>query len=241
MARDRPPLHRTQPAARPEAAAHAHLRFIRDTMARTGTFTAVPGWGGVAMGATAIAAAILASLQPTVASWLSVWAAEALVGFLVGAWTVVMKARRSSSPVLSGQGRKFFLGLLPAVLVGVALTLAVYGYESAYSGAVRGATAISGANEYGVHLGTYDPSTMPVSRALSLHLLPGMWLLCYGAGVAAAGTFSVRLVPMMGTAFMLLGALALLAPAAWGNAFLGIGFGGLHLVFGTLIARRHGG
>ena len=222
MRQDRPPLRRSQPAARPEAAAHAHLRFIRETMARTGTFTAVPGWGGVVMGATALAAAVLASQQPTVSAWLSVWAAEALVGFAVGAWAVVLKARRSSSPVLSGQGRKFFLGLLPAVLVGVALTLAIYGFEVS--------------PEAG-----YDPRTVPVGGSLSLHLLPGVWLLCYGAGVAAAGTFSVRLVPMMGTAFLLLGALALIAPAAWGNGFLALGFGGLHVAFGALIARRHGG
>ena len=191
-------------------------------MARTGTFTAVPGWGGVAMGATAISAAILANTQGTVSSWLTVWAAEALVGFAIGAWATFIKAKRSASPVLSGQGRKFFLGLLPAVLVGAALTLAVYGFE------VEPASG-------------YDPSAIPLSRSISLHLLPGLWLLCYGAGVAAAGTFSVRLVPMMGTAFMLLGALALLAPAAWGNTFLALGFGGLHLVFGALIARKHGG
>ncbi len=129
MRQDRAPLRRAQPAARPEAAAHAHLRFIRETMARTGTFTAVPGWGGAAMGATAIVAAYIAHQQPTVSLWLTVWAAEALVGFAIGAWATAIKARKSSAPVLSGQGRKFFLGLLPAVLAGVALTLAVYGFE----------------------------------------------------------------------------------------------------------------
>ena len=72
-------------------------------------------------------------------------------------------------------------------------------------------------------------------------LLPGVWLLLYGVAVVGAGLYSVRLFPIMGVCFMGLGAIALFAPPAWGDGFMGLGFGGLHLLFGFLIARRHGG
>jgi hypothetical protein len=72
-------------------------------------------------------------------------------------------------------------------------------------------------------------------------LLPGVWMLLYGIGVVAAGTFSVRIVPVMGVAFMLVGTVALFAPADMATEYMAAGFGGLHLLFGTLIARRHGG
>ena len=71
--------------------------------------------------------------------------------------------------------------------------------------------------------------------------MPGTWLLLYGIAIATGGAFSVSIVPVMGYSFMAAGALALFAPAAWANAVLAAGFGLLHVVFGFLIARRHGG
>ena len=74
-----------------------------------------------------------------------------------------------------------------------------------------------------------------------ISLLPGIWMLLYGVAVIAAGTFSVRIVPVMGLAFMMVGTVALFAPPSWSAISMAAGFGALHLAFGFLIARRHGG
>jgi hypothetical protein len=72
-------------------------------------------------------------------------------------------------------------------------------------------------------------------------LLPGVWLLLYGTGVVTAGAFSVRIVPVMGLCFMAMGTVTLLSPLAWGNYLMALGFGGLHIIFGIIIARKYGG
>lgn len=180
-----------------------NLRYIRQTMERAGTFTAVSGWGEVVIGCTAIVAALVAS-RLSGSGWVITWLVEAVFAAGVAILFMAAKARAAGMPLLTGPVRKLVLSFSPPMLVGVLLT-AVF-----------------------------------VSRGLE-SLLPGSWMLLYGTGVVTAGTYSVSIVPVMGTAFMLLGAWTLLAPASWATALLVAGFGGLHIIFGTLIARRYGG
>ncbi|MGE0553907.1 MAG: hypothetical protein AB7R55_10805 [Gemmatimonadales bacterium] len=181
-----------------------NLSFIRETMARAGTVTSVPGWGGVGMGAVALAAAAVASRLESPAEWLSVWLGTAVVAIGIGGVAMLRKAGQTGAPLWSRAGRLFAGAFAPAILAGGVLTVALY---------ARGQT----------------------------DLLPGIWLLLYGAAVASAGMFSVRLVPVLGLCFMGLGAVALFLPAGFGDLCLALGFGGLQVAFGLVIARRYGG
>lgn len=202
------PLHRPpqEPAAPPEMQARAmdNLKFIRETMERAGTFTAVSGWGEVIIGFTAIGAAFFAARQGTPIRWVGVWMAEAMLAALISVSFMARKARSARVSLLSGPAVKLLWSFMPPMIVGALVTVTCldHGLKS---------------------------------------MLPGLWMLLYGAGVVSAGAFSVRIVPVMGAAFMLAGAAALFTPAAWETVLMVATFGGLHVVFGTLIARRHGG
>lgn len=119
-----------------DARAADHLRYIRETMERAAEFTAVPGWGGVAMGFTAIVASLLASLQTSPRAWLTVWLLEAFVAVAIAAPSAATKAHRANSALFSGPGRKFVLSFAPPIFVGGVLTLILFhaGLSSALPG-----------------------------------------------------------------------------------------------------------
>jgi hypothetical protein len=180
-----------------------NLRFIRDTMERAASFTAVPGWGGVAMGLTALATGVIALRMPSNQQFWA-WLIEALLALTIGCVAVRLKSERLALSLTSRPAQRALLSFVPPLLAGAVLTVVLY-------------------------------------RVDMLTVLPGLWLLLYGAAVVTGGAFSVRIVPVMGICFMLLGGFALLLPVVSGNIFLLLGFGVMHMIFGTLIARRHGG
>jgi len=181
-----------------------NLRYIRETMERSQSFTAVSGLGGVAMGAIALVASLVADRAGSTVVWVGTWMTAACLALGVALFATARKARLAGGTLLGGAGRKFAWNVSPPLLVGLLLTVAL-------------------------------------TRAGLVELLPGSWLLLYGTGVVTGGAFSVRVVPAMGLTFMAAGAFALFAPAAWGNLIMAAGFGALHIVFGIVIWRKHGG
>jgi len=103
-----------------------NLAFIRDTMEAAGAFTAVSGWGMVAVGIIATIAAAIASAQHSQLQSIYVWLAAAVLAPVVMLWAIVRKARRAHVPLLSGPGRKFVLSFSPPMLVGALLTIVLF-------------------------------------------------------------------------------------------------------------------
>ncbi|HEX7193298.1 MAG TPA: hypothetical protein VF381_17130 [Thermoanaerobaculia bacterium] len=181
--------------------AFANLRYIRDAMERATAFTSIPGVGGVIIGASAIATAVVA--QPLRGDrWLAAWLIDALFAAVVAFALMMRKASRAGVTLTSPAARRFFISYFAPIAAAALMTIAVV-------------------------------------RAGDHALLPALWLLCYGASFISSGAFSIRVVPVMGICFMALGVAALFVP--FGNILLAAGFGGLHIVFGFIIARNYGG
>ena len=108
-------------------ALHTHaadnLRFIRDAMSRAGQFTALPGWGGVAMGVTALVTAAVASRAADSRQWLLVWLADAIIAVAIGLVAMLRKARRLQEPLLAAPARRFAFAYLPPLAAGAILTV----------------------------------------------------------------------------------------------------------------------
>lgn len=106
-----------------------NVRFIREMMERSAHFTAVPGYGGMLMGVTAIAAAYIASQQIHLRNWLIVWLTEAALAFFIGLLAMWQKSKIAGTSLFSTPAKKFAFGFTPSLIVGVAITLGLWRYE----------------------------------------------------------------------------------------------------------------
>jgi hypothetical protein len=181
-----------------------NLQFIRETMERSTHFTAVPGYGGMLMGVTALVAAYFAHVQIYRRDWLVAWLIEACLAFSIGLLAMWQKSKIAGQSLISTPARKFAFGFTPSLIAGIAITLGLWRYEH------------------------YE-------------IMPGVWMLLYGASVVTGGAFSVRVIPVMGWFFMAAGAVAFALPAGYGDYLMGASFGLLHIVFGAVIAKKYGG
>lgn len=184
-------MPRRQPATGSDPAPIHHraaenLSFIRETMARAAPFTAVPGWGGVAMGGTALLAAWVAGRMQTPAEWLAVWLAEAVVALGIGGLALVRKAQEQPQALLTRAGRQFAGNFAPPILAGAVLTPVFY---------VAGLTG----HLPGLWLLLYGTAIV-TAGAFSIRPIPLM-----GACFMVLGTLALGLAPALGDLFMAAG------------------------------------
>jgi hypothetical protein len=181
-------------------------------MERAASFTAVSGWGTVVIG---ISALVTAPLAAGIGSISSANAFETRIW--ISAW--IGQALVALAVSVWTEARKARAAGLP-LLSEPGRKFALSFLPPVAAGAVL---------------------TAGLYKAGLVEVIPGIWFLTYGAGVVTAGTFSVRIVPVMGFCFMIAGTALLFAPAGLTDWFMAAGFGGLHIVFGFVIARRYGG
>lgn len=156
-------------------------------MEAAGSFTAVSGWGMVAVGVVAIIVAIIASMQPNPTTALNVWLVAAVLSPSIAMWAMVRKSRSANMPLLSGPGRKFVLSFSPPMLVGAVLTLALY--RAGFIQAIPG-----------VWLLLYGTGVV-AGGAFSVRIVPVMGLCFMAAGVLALFAPMSWGHPILGAAF----------------------------------------
>ena len=213
ITRPEPPPAQSSPALSDRA--FDNLRFIRETMERAGSFTAISGTGIVATGIIALVATVAAGSELDAPRWLVTWIVAAAIACVVSVTLTLSKSRASAAPITAGVARKLSLAFFPSLVAGAVLTAV----------ALRGGwyAAIPG-----MWLVMYGAAVM-AGGALSVPIVPimGALFMLTGALALAAPLVLVTWSPE--------------ARAGLLNGFMAAGFGGLHVLFGFAIARRYGG
>jgi hypothetical protein len=201
-----------QPVTSLQDRAEADLAFVRAVIDRSAHFTAVPGAGGMLMGASALLACAVTWRWPPVASatsaswrWLWFWIAEGVLAATIALVAMQRKAKRTGMSLDGAPARRFAFALAPALLMGGVLTAAF------------------------------------ATREQWTHIAP-TWLMCYGVGVLGAATVSaVPIVRALGAGCLSVGIVALALPSVRAEWWLAAAFGVGHLVAGWRIRQHHGG
>jgi hypothetical protein len=192
-----------------------NLRFIRETMERAGTFTAISGTGIVATGIVALAATLVAGARLDAPRWLITWVVAAAIACVLSVSLTLSKTRISGAPLTAGVARKLSLAFFPSLVAGSILT-AVAVHAGWY-------TAVPG-----MWLVMYGAAVM-AGGALSVPIVPIM-----GASFMVTGALALA-APLVLSTWSPADRAVLL------NAFMAAGFGGIHVLFGFAIAKRYGG
>ena len=211
------PLTKPHAAAQQPTPIHHHaeqnLLYIRDVIARSDSFTAVSGWGMLAMGVIAVVGSWFAARSTLIDGWLYGWAAIAIAGCSVGVIAMSVKAYLRKIPLWAGPGRRFVISFTPAILAGCVLT------EIFYQNQLDHLMPSMWLMLYGVAImngGAYSVKPVPIT-GLAFFLL-GIF----------AGFYPLD-SPLWFEGYYLR------------DAVLAAGFGGIHLVLGVIVAARYGG
>ena len=100
------------------------LAYIRQTMESASSFTALSGWGLVAVGVVGLFSALLA-WRSGLPSKLSVWIPAALLGVVCASTANAIKARNLDVPLWSGSFQKVVWVITPTLASGALLTIAM--------------------------------------------------------------------------------------------------------------------
>ncbi len=197
--------------------AREHLRVIRQTMERSTKYSTLSGLSGVLIGLVAIVGVWLTHLISPPDSILEAWLLSPGYPLHVGIIWLAVLALAIAIDFVANKRRAARVGKTVMSPIGGHIILAAL--PAFFGGAVL----------------TYF--LLQHNLAFSVW---GVWMLCYGLAICAVGLFSVKPVSVLGGAFVLAGAVTLLLPPSAQLPMMALTFGGFHIGYGILMARRHG-
>lgn len=115
----------SEPTSETSTNAEENLAYIRETMETASGFTAVSGWGLVGVGILGLAAAVATYMRPGGPADPIIWIPTAVLSIALSTTATARKVRQLEIPLWSGSFRKLAWVMIPALVAGGMLTLAL--------------------------------------------------------------------------------------------------------------------